>query len=95
LTEPRGEAASEEGRRVADRRARGGLYTHEEVERSVYESLDTLPRAAFDDFVPVLTYRFARRRLHAQAQADGRLAKDAPEVLFVDVQNAGRSQISR
>jgi arsenate reductase (thioredoxin) len=42
-----------------------------------------------------LTYRFARRRLHAQAQADDRLAKDAPEVLFVDVQNAGRSQISR
>jgi protein-tyrosine-phosphatase len=71
-----------------------GLYTRERIEQCVYDSLEELPQANFDDFVPVLAHRFARRRLRAEAQADGRLAKDASEVLFVDVKNAGRSQLA-
>ena len=37
---------------------------------------------------------FARQRLRALAQADGLVAKDVPEVLFVCVHNAGRSQMA-
>jgi arsenate reductase (thioredoxin) len=41
-----------------------------------------------------LTYRFARERLRALARAEGTIVKDVPEVLFVCVQNAGRSQMA-
>jgi arsenate reductase len=44
--------------------------------------------------VPVLVHRFARERLKALAQAEGRLTKEQPEILFVCVQNAGRSQMA-
>src|SRR5262249_61921658 len=44
-------------------------------------------------FVHILAERFARERLRAQAQADGRLAKPALEVLFVSLTGGGRSEI--
>ena len=42
----------------------------------------------------MLAHRFARERLRALAQADGALTKELPEVLFVCVHNAGRSQMA-
>jgi protein-tyrosine-phosphatase len=39
-------------------------------------------------------FRFARERLRAAAQVEGKLTKEVPEVLFVCVHNAGRSQIA-
>ncbi len=45
-------------------------------------------------FVPVLAHRFARERLKALGQAEGVIAKEQPEVLFVCVHNAGRSQMA-
>jgi arsenate reductase (thioredoxin) len=45
-------------------------------------------------FVPVLVHRFARERLKALAQSEGMLVKEQPEVLFVCVHNAGRSQMA-
>jgi arsenate reductase len=39
-------------------------------------------------------HRFARERLKALAQAGGMLVKEQPEVLFVCVHNAGRSQMA-
>jgi protein-tyrosine-phosphatase len=44
--------------------------------------------------VPVLAHRFARERLKALAQADNLVVKEQPEVLFVCVHNAGRSQMA-
>ena len=44
--------------------------------------------------MPVLAHRFARERLKALAQAEGIVGKEQPEVLFVCVQNAGRSQMA-
>jgi arsenate reductase len=38
--------------------------------------------------------RFARERLRALGQSEGTIAKDRPEVLFVCVHNAGRSQMA-
>jgi arsenate reductase (thioredoxin) len=61
----------------------------------VVESAQRLvPGARIVDFLPLLTYRFARERLRALAQAEGAIVKDVPEVLFVCVHNAGRSQMA-
>jgi arsenate reductase len=42
----------------------------------------------------VLAHRFAREQLKALAQAEGLVTKKQPEVLFVCVHNAGRSQMA-
>jgi arsenate reductase (thioredoxin) len=71
-----------------------GLLSRESVERVVAESLDQLSGARFDTFVPLLSYRFSRERLMAISQAEGKILKEVPEVLFVCVHNAGRSQMA-
>jgi arsenate reductase (thioredoxin) len=71
-----------------------GVYTQETIERFIAESLDLIGDARINVFVPVLAHRFARDRLKALGQAEGRIVKDVPEVLFVCVQNAGRSQMA-
>jgi arsenate reductase (thioredoxin) len=71
-----------------------GTFSPETIERYMVESLQKLPAARFKQFVPLLVHRFARERLRALAQAEGKFAKDVPEVLFVCVHNAGRSQMA-
>ena len=71
-----------------------GTFSLETIERYVIESLEALPARRITDFVPLLVHRFARERLRALAQVEGKLAKDVPEVLFVCVHNAGRSQMA-
>jgi protein-tyrosine-phosphatase len=71
-----------------------GIFSRETIDRYIVDSLDQLGSARFSDFLPVLAYRFARERLRAVGQADGSIVKEQPEVLFVCVHNAGRSQIA-
>jgi arsenate reductase (thioredoxin) len=71
-----------------------GVFSQETIERYMTESLDLLGPNKINVFVPVLAHRFARERLRALAQAEGVLAKGLPEVLFVCVHNAGRSQMA-
>jgi arsenate reductase len=71
-----------------------GIFSLETVERYVDESIDQMAGARVVDFIPLFVHRFARQRLRALGQAQGQLAKDAPEVLFVCVHNAGRSQMA-
>jgi arsenate reductase len=71
-----------------------GIFSRETIDRYVMESLAELPAARIRDFVPVLVHRFARERLRALGQAEGTIAKEVPEVLFVCVQNSGRSQMA-
>ena len=71
-----------------------GVFSHDTIERYVLGSVDLLDGARFSDFVPVLSYRFASERLKALAQAEGIVTKEQPEVLFVCVHNAGRSQMA-
>ena len=71
-----------------------GVFAPETIDRYIVDSLDQLGSARFDDFLPVLAYRFARERLRALGQADGLLVKEQPEILFVCVHNAGRSQMA-
>jgi arsenate reductase len=71
-----------------------GTFSAETVERYMAESLEALGGARLKDFVPLFVHRFARERLRALGQAQGTIAKTVPEVLFVCVQNAGRSQMA-
>jgi arsenate reductase (thioredoxin) len=71
-----------------------GVFSQETIERYMTESLDLLGPNKINVFVPVLAHRFARERLRALAQAEGVLTKGLPEVLFVCVHNAGRSQMA-
>ena len=71
-----------------------GVFSRETIERYIAESLDLLGETRINVFVPVLAHRFARERLKALGQADGTITKLQPEVLFVCVQNAGRSQMA-
>jgi arsenate reductase (thioredoxin) len=71
-----------------------GVFSRETIERYVSESTDLLGGARLSDFVPILSYRFARERLKALGQAEGIVTKEQPEVLFVCVHNAGRSQMA-
>jgi arsenate reductase (thioredoxin) len=70
------------------------VFSEETIERYIGESLDLLGGSRINVFVPVLAHRFARERLKALAQADSLLDKEQPEVLFVCVHNAGRSQMA-
>jgi protein-tyrosine-phosphatase len=71
-----------------------GVFSQETIERYIGESLDLLGETRINVFVPVLAHRFARERLKARGQAEGTIVKEHPEVLFVCVQNAGRSQMA-
>ena len=71
-----------------------GVFSKETIERFISESTNLLGDAQVNVFVPVLVHRFTRERLKALAQAEGKLAKTMPEVLFVCVHNAGRSQMA-
>lgn len=71
-----------------------GIFSSETVSKCAFESLAAFEQSRLVEFVPLLTYRFTRERLRALAQADGLVKKEMPEVLFVCVHNAGRSQMA-
>ena len=71
-----------------------GIFSLETIERYVDESIDRLSAARVVDFIPLSVHRFARERLRALAQAQGAFVSEVPEVLFVCVHNAGRSQMA-
>lgn len=72
-----------------------GVFARETVERYVLESYASLMRTAkIKRYLVNLTKTFASDRLRALAQANHAIAKEVPEVLFVCVQNAGRSQMA-
>jgi protein-tyrosine-phosphatase len=72
-----------------------GVFSHETVDECLHEAAVALAsQARIETHVPVLAERFARERLRAAGQAEGAIVKDVPEVLFVCVHNAGRSQMA-
>jgi arsenate reductase len=71
-----------------------GTFARETIARYIAESTDLLSGGSISVFVPVLVHRFTRERLKALAQAEGIVAKEQPEVLFVCVHNSGRSQMA-
>jgi arsenate reductase (thioredoxin) len=72
-----------------------GVFAAETIERVVFESYASLLRTGTKaSSVTVFAEKFSSDRLRALATAKGNVAKDKPEVLFVCVQNAGRSQMA-
>jgi len=72
-----------------------GVFSKETIERYVKESYALLAEnAKVVVHLPSLTERFAKDRLTALAQSEEKIAKDKPEILFVCVHNAGRSQMA-
>lgn len=72
-----------------------GVFAHETVERVVYESYAALLRTAKNkQYLITLTEKFSGDRLRSLFVSQDESRKDKPEVLFVCVQNAGRSQMA-
>jgi len=72
-----------------------GIFSRETIQRAVEQARERLvPVAKFPNFLPILTERFARDQLLAAARAEGKVATSVPEILFVCVHNAGRSQMA-
>ena len=72
-----------------------GVFSPETVGRYVLESYTALLRTSkVKAYLVTLTGRFVKDRLIALAQTVGAAPKDVPEVLFVCVENAGRSQMA-
>jgi protein-tyrosine-phosphatase len=72
-----------------------GIFSPETVEATVLECYQKLAETAtVPNFLPTLAERFARDRLRAIAQVEGKIVSQVPEVLFVCVHNAGRSQMA-
>ncbi|MGO4689417.1 metalloregulator ArsR/SmtB family transcription factor [Glaciibacter sp. 2TAF33] len=72
-----------------------GVFSSETIARYVRESYALLSRrAGVPRFLPSLTSRFAGDRLRATASVENLIIGHTPEVLFVCVQNAGRSQMA-
>lgn len=71
-----------------------GIFSRETVRLCLEESAKSLLGSHVGDYIPILAYRFARERLTAVAQSEGTMPKTMPEVLFVCVHNAGRSQMA-
>ena len=71
-----------------------GIFSRETIARYIAESAEQLGQSKITVFVPILVERFARERLMALAQAQDLVPTDQPEVLFVCVHNAGRSQMA-
>ena len=71
-----------------------GTASRETVDRVLEESSLQVASARIQAYVPLFAERFARERLRAIATNEGVLLKEVPEVLFVCVHNAGRSQMA-
>ena len=72
-----------------------GTFGPETIERFLTDSLDKLlPQAKITTFTPIFAERFARDRLNALGKIEGTLEVTNPSVLFLCVQNAGRSQMA-
>ena len=71
-----------------------GIFSEETVRDFVQDSAEHYYHPEIASFVPKLAERHARELLQALAQSEGFLPKQYPELLFVCVQNAGRSQMA-
>ena len=98
MTDPRPTPEQEAALRAAAQRLAvefEGTFGSETIDHylaSSYQRLAT--RANVDSFLPLMTERFARQRLHALARIEGREDADHPTVLFLCTHDAGRSQMA-
>ncbi len=72
----------------------GSTFNRATVERLFGDSFYSLSKARVTEFTAVLAERLTRDRLGALARIESRTAHTIPSVLFLCVQNAGRSQMA-
>ena len=71
------------------------VFGLETIERFLHSSYDGFAgRAAIPNHLPLLAERFARQRLQALAEVEGKAGTGLPTVLFLCTHNAGRSQMA-
>jgi protein-tyrosine-phosphatase len=71
------------------------LYPPERIDEVMASSIELMrSRSRVETYLPALAGRLTRERLHALARTEGRIARDAPEVLFVSLYDMGRAQIA-
>src|SRR5918992_3775737 len=71
-----------------------GTFGIETIEQFLVTSYDQFASSAkIVTFLPLFAERFARQRLKALAKVEGKANDGVPIVLFLCVQNAGRSQM--
>ncbi len=72
-----------------------GVFPPASIARAVDDARALLePVSRIPTFLPILVAKQAKEALLSAAQAEGRLVKAVPELLFVCVHNAGRSQMA-
>lgn len=71
-----------------------GIFSPETVRDFVNQSAALFDAPGIAPYLPQLVSRYARDLLQSIARSRGFLPKTRPEVLFVCVQNAGRSQMA-
>jgi len=71
-----------------------GIFGKETIHRFLGESLLAFPKARVKSFLPLFMERFTRQRLRALARLEGLVDTDKPMVVFLCIQNAGRSQMA-
>ena len=71
-----------------------GVLGEETIQRFMAESWESLQGAKVAAFVPLFVERFTRQRLRALARVEGKSTDTRPMVVFLCVQNAGRSQMA-
>ena len=71
-----------------------GVFAEETIQRFMGESWESLSGSKVAGFIPLFVERFTRQRLRALARVEGKLANAKPMVVFLCVQNAGRSQMA-
>ena len=70
------------------------IFASETIQRFMAESWESLSGAKVANFIPLFVERFTRQRLRALARVEGKLTDAQPMVVFLCVQNAGRSQMA-
>ena len=71
-----------------------GVFAEETIQRFMGESWESLSGSKVAGFIPLFVERFTRQRLRALARVEGKLTNAKPMVVFLCVQNAGRSQMA-
>ena len=71
-----------------------GIFASETIQRYMAESWDQLSGSKVAAFIPLFLERFTRQRLRALARIEGKLTDARPMVVFLCIQNAGRSQMA-
>jgi protein-tyrosine-phosphatase len=71
-----------------------GIFAEETIQRFMADSWESLAGAKVANYIPLFVERFTRQRLRALARVEGKITDTRPLVVFLCVQNAGRSQIA-